>query len=144
MTADPAGRCAAGAGAPAASGDIVAGGCGGGCRQSSVQISFKATAEGSAASVEIVKVVLFEGTKELETLTPTNPKSWNGSGYTAWDQGVAPSADIRSSYSLSAPAWSKSSGSFSKQYKVRITVKIGDTTTVIDSEAVSREAAVAT
>lgn len=142
------------AGAPAAprpagdggAGDIAPGGCGGYCRSSSVQISFKASAEGKAASVEIVNVVLLEGTKELETLTPSNPKAWNaaGSGYTTWNQSVSPGAEVRSTYSLSAPSWSKIGGTYTKQYKVRITVKIGDGTTVIDSEPVSREAPVAT
>lgn len=127
------------------SGDIAPGGCGGYCRQSGVQISFKASAEGSAAAIEITKVVLIEGAdKELETLTPSNPKAWNGTGYVTWNQNIAPSAEVRSTYSLSSPAWSKNGGNYTKQYKVRITVKVGEGTTVIDSEPVSREAPVAT
>ena len=127
------------------SGDIAPGGCGGYCRQSGVQISFKASAEGSAAAIEITKVVLIEGAdKELETLTPSNPKAWNGTGYVTWNQNIAPGAEVRSTYSLSSPAWSKNGGNYTKQYKVRITVKVGDGTTVIDSEPVSREAPVAT
>jgi hypothetical protein len=110
-----------------------------------VQISFKASAEGSAAAIEITKVVLIEGAdKELETLTPSNPKAWNGTGYVTWNQNIAPSAEVRSTYSLSSPAWSKNGGNYTKQYKVRITVKVGEGTTVIDSEPVSREAPVAT
>jgi hypothetical protein len=127
------------------SGDIAPGGCGGYCRQSGVQISFKASAEGSAAAIEITKVVLIEGAdKELETLTPSNPKAWNGTGYVTWGQNIAPGAEVRSTYSLSSPAWSKNGGNYTKQYKVRITVKVGEGTTVIDSEPVSREAPVAT
>ena len=126
------------------SGDAAPGFCGG-CRQSSVQISFKASAEGSAAPIEISSVVLIEDSgRELEVLTPSNPKAWNGSGYAVWNQTIAPGADVRSSFSLSSPAWSKHGSSFSKQYKVRITVKVGDGTTVIDSALVSREAQVAT
>ena len=110
-----------------------------------MQISFKASAEGSAAAIEITKVVLIEGAdKELETLTPSNPKAWNGTGYVTWNQSIAPGAEVRSTYSLSSPAWSKNGGNYTKQYKVRITVKVGEGTTVIDSEPVSREAPVAT
>jgi len=139
------GSCAPGAAPREGSGDIAPGGCGGYCRQSGVQISFKASAEGSAAAIEITKVVLIEGAdKELETLTPSNPKAWNGTGYVTWNQNIAPSAEVRSTYSLSSPAWSKNGGNYTKQYKVRITVKVGEGTTVIDSEPVSREAPVAT
>ncbi len=138
----------AGSGAPSMepSGD-VAPGCGGGftCRQTSVQLSFKATNEGSSAPVQITRVVLLEETdSELQDLASSNPRAWTEAGYAVWDQTIAPGAELKASYALTAPTWSKHGASYSKRYKVRVTVQVGDQTTTVDSAATNREAPVAT
>jgi len=143
LSADCAGP---GAGAPAPGEAAPSPGCGGyTCRQTSVQLSLKATNEGSAAKVSITKVTLLEESDvSLEDLASSGPRVWTEAGYATWDQEIAPGEDVKSSYSLAAPAWSKHGASYSKRYKVRVTVQVGDESTTVDSAPTNREAPVAT
>ena len=126
------------------------GGCGGYCQQSNVQIAFSAGAGSQAARIEIVRVELLDSTGSIvDTLTASKPQAWNGGSYAAWDQTVKPAGDTKTSYDLTAPAWSKidSSGtsrSYSAKYKLHVTLRIDGVEITLESTDLSREPAVAT
>jgi hypothetical protein len=118
------------------------------CGQSNVQISFT-SADGSApAKIEIVAVTLHDATdgSQVDQLTPSNPQKWDGTGgYVAWDQTIAPKTELKASYTLSAPKWSTMSDqSFSRKFRLQVSLKIDGTLVVLQSEVLSREPPVAT
>ena len=127
------------------------GDCGGGgfgCQESNVQIAFTSTDGSAAAKIEIVSVTLHDATdgSEVDELDASNPQKWNSTGgYTAWDESIAPKTELKASYSLSAPAWSTMKDtSFSRKFRLHVTVKIDGSEIVLESAELSREPAVAT
>lgn len=138
---DVAGRCA-----PSESG-FAPGGCGG-CQQSNVQISFSASDGSAPAKIEILAVTLHDANDgaEVDQLEVSNPQKWSSSGgYSSWDQTIAPKTELKASYTLSSPAWSTMSDtSFSRKFRLRVTVKVDGTQVVLQSAILSREPAVAT
>lgn len=148
------GSCAAAsdAGADGGGGFAPAPGCGGTsyCQQSNVQIAFSAGAGSQAARIEIVRVELLDATGSIvDTLTASKPQAWNGNGYSPWDQAVKPAGDTKTSYDLTAPAWSKidsngTSRSYSAKYKLHVTLRIDGLEIKLESNSLSREPAVAT
>ncbi|MDP9002266.1 MAG: hypothetical protein M3O46_19405, partial [Myxococcota bacterium] len=75
--------------------------CGGPCEYSSVQLSF-ASRSGSAAHIQITKVALVDAATgmDLQALTAYTPLVWNGTQYTPWDETIAASSQIKTSYTL--------------------------------------------
>jgi hypothetical protein len=139
---DVAGKCAADESGFAPSG------CGGYCQQSNVQISFTASDGSAPAKIEILAVTLHDATDgtEVDQLETSNPQKWSTSGgYSAWDQSIAPKTELKASYTLSSPAWSTMSDtSYSRKFRLRVTVKVDGSTVVLQSAELSREPAVAT
>lgn len=150
-------ECGGGGGAPA-QGDVsgrcasdesgfAPGGCGG-CQPSNVQISFTSSEGSTPAKIEILAVTLHDAGdgSELDQLETSNPQKWSTSGgYSAWDQTIAPKTELKASYTLSSPAWSTMSDpSYSRKFRLRVTVKIDGTQVVLQSATLSREPAVAT
>jgi hypothetical protein len=123
------------------------GGCGLPCQQSNLQLSFKTGAgEGKSAKIAITSVALHDaknGTK-LDTLTASAPKSWMGNGYGAWDETLKASSDLKATYDLSAPNWSKIGGQFLGEYRLLVTLDIDGTLVTLESTILSREPPVAT
>lgn len=133
-----------------ASADAGAGGCGAICRPSSVQLSFKATGGTKPAKVEILSVKLHTDAdgKYVDELSASAPTVWND-GYAAWDETISPGADLKASYTLSAPKWSTYGGAdarmASTQYHLLVTVRIdGGGVIVLKSAAIAREPEVVT
>src|SRR4029078_9549384 len=94
--------------APTPEGD--ARGCGSICQRSNLQLSFKTGANaGKTAKVEVVTVTLHDAKNgaNLATLVASAPRSWNGTSYVPWTEILTSSSDVKASYDLSAPAWSK-------------------------------------
>ena len=132
------------------------GGCGGPsyCQQSNVQLAFTASAGTQSAKVEVVSVTLLDAASGnlADTLKASHPQVWNGNGYTTWDESIKPGGDMKASYDLSAPAWSKLSGtsdsrttaSYSTKYKLQVTLRIDGVEFTLESTELSREPAVAT
>lgn len=130
------------------------GGCGGTsyCQQSNVQIAFNAGTGSASAKVEIVSVTLLDSASGnvLDMLKPSHPQVWNGNGYATWDETIKPAGDLKASYDLSAPAWSKLSASDSRlssygtKYKLHVTLRIDGVEITLESTDLSREPAVAT
>jgi hypothetical protein len=133
---------------PADAGPRGTGPCGGQCDFSNVQLSLSSESIGSVVHVQIGKVALLDAATgtELQTLSAYTPVIWNGTQYVAWDESVAPSSQVKASYTLSPPAWSTldPSFSYSHQYKVRIEVDAGGATVVLESPPVTRPAPFAT
>ena len=130
------------------------GGCGGTsyCQQSNVQIAFTAGKGTQSAKVEIVSVTLLDSETGnlLDTLKSSHPQVWSGNGYASWDETIKPAGDLKASYDLSAPAWSKLSASdsrlssYSTKYKLHVTLRIDGVEITLESTDLSREPAVAT
>lgn len=141
-------------GAPA-QGDCAIGGCTSYCQQSNVQIAFNAGAGSKAAAVRIIKVELVDSVtgNVVDTLTASKPQVWNGSTYSAWDQNVTPGGDLKASYDLTAPKWStidssttaggttadgKGTSSWSKAYKLHVTLTIDGIEIILESTDLNR------
>jgi hypothetical protein len=113
-----------------------------------IQLAFLAEAADSSASVEIVSVTLVDATSGsvLDTLEATSPQVWNGSTYTPWNQQVTAGGDLKASYKLSTPAWSTIEGgtngrtSFSRKFKLRVTLRIDGVDVLMQSLELNREA----
>jgi hypothetical protein len=107
------------------------------------------SSEGSApAKIEILGVTLHDASDgaELDQLDVSNPQKWDPSGgYAAWDQTITPKTELKASYNLSSPSWSTiGDQSFSRKFRLRVTVKVDGSTVVLQSAVLSREPAVAT
>jgi hypothetical protein len=125
------------------------GGVGDSCRKSSVQLAFTASAGGSKAKAVITKVVLLDAATDAQVaeLSPLgSAQVWNGSSYIDWDSFVAPSSSLKTQHRLTTPALSTGAArqDYSKQYRFRVTVTVDGTSTIVTSEIVNREPAVAT
>jgi hypothetical protein len=136
-SSDFAGKCAS------ESGD-----CGSYCQQSNVQISFTSSDGSTPAKIQILAVTLNDAGdgSELDQLEASNPQKWNTTGgYAAWDETITPKTELKASYTLSSPAWSTMSDqSYSRKFRLRVTVKIDGAQVVLQSAILSREPAVAT
>ena len=127
------------------------GGCGSSyCQQSNVQIAFNAGQGAGSARIEVVTVTLHDAASGdlVDTLVPSKPQAWSGNGYTAWDQSIPPAGDLKASYNLSAPTWSKiTSGgntTYSTKYKLQVTLRIDGSEITLESTNLNREPQVAT
>ena len=117
-----------------------------------MQIAFNADTGSQSAKVEIVSVTLLDSASGnlLDTLKASHPQVWNGNGYATWDETIKPAGDLKASYDLSAPAWSKLSASDSRlssygtKYKLHVTLRIDGVEITLESTDLSREPAVAT
>lgn len=116
------------------------------CRQSSMQVGF--TTEGTGnARVEVVAVKLLDANagNEVSSLTASQPQSWNGSTYVTWDQTLSPNGSLKSSYRLSSPGWSAmgTTDTYSREFRIKLTLKIDGVETTLQSAPIRRESAVA-
>jgi hypothetical protein len=122
--------------------------CGSTCQASNLQLVFKTGGTGQAGRIEVTSVTLHDASgTEVGALTATNPQSWNGRSYVSWDQTVSPNTELKTSYTLSSPQWSKINGgtaSYSAKYLVRISLRLDGATLTLESTALSREPSVAT
>jgi len=123
--------------------------CGGPCDFSSVQIAFTAGKTGTTAHVSVLSGAIVDASTgaELQSLTASTPLVWNGTKYQPWDETIAASSELKASYTLSPPAWSTfdRDGSYERQYKVRIVVRLdGGAPVTLESQAVTRDPPVAT
>jgi hypothetical protein len=126
---------------------VGTGPCGGPCDFSKIQLSFKAGPTGSA-HVKISGAAILDGATgaELQKLTVYTPLVWNGAQYVSWDENIAASADLKTSYTLSPPSWSTidASGSYTRQYRVRVDLAIDGAAVSLESDALSRDPPIAT
>jgi hypothetical protein len=125
--------------------------CGGGsyCQQSNVQIAFTTSQGNKAAKVTIVEVTLHDATNgsKVDTLASSTPQVWTGSAYAKWDESLQPASEIKASYNLAAPGWSRlSSGtnSYAQKYRLHVTLEIDGVQVILESAVLNREPQVAT
>jgi hypothetical protein len=144
---------AAGTCAPSDSGADAASGCGGPsyCQPSNVQLAFTAAAGTKSAKIEVLDVTLLDqaSAQILDVLTASHPQVWSGNAYAPWDELVTPSSDMKTSYDLSAPAWStlnakSPTSTYSTTYKIYVTLRIDGVKLTLQLVDLSREPAVAT
>lgn len=118
------------------------------CTQSTMQLSLKHDAS-DAQRVEVVAVrLLVAGKSEsLGTLPARKPSKWSESGaYDAWDERVPVGSEIKVSYRLGEPDWSKvqeelgeGQDPYGQRYILEVDLKIGGTTTTVRSPEFARE-----
>jgi hypothetical protein len=137
-------------------GDGCPAGGAGYCQRSNMQLAFKAGVGTKNAVIEVVKVALIDvsNSSVLETLAVTSPAVWNGRLYTAWNQQVPPNGDLKASYDLASPDWSKIDGnnntgtssggtssrtSYSKNFKLHVTLRIDGVDVILESANLNRQ-----
>jgi hypothetical protein len=149
--ARPVGDCAAPPAGDAGSGRFV--GCGGFCRQTSMQWQIVAGAGMGSARIDVVTVRLLDAATNvpLETPIAREPGVWNeaSSMYNSWDQSIAYGTTLRTLYKLSGPTWSshgESTGRFasSRRYRLEVVVRVDGVARTIRSGEVLRESEIVT
>jgi hypothetical protein len=82
---------------------------------------------------------------QVDDLDASIPQKWTGTAYATWDQTIAPTTELKASYHLSSPAWSTMGDvSYSRKFRLHVTVKIDGTAVTLVSAELSREPAVVT
>ena len=125
------------------------------CADSNVQIAFNAEAGSNKTSIEVVKATVVDASSGelVDTLTSSDPQLWNGNGYAAWDQNVPAGGDLKASYTLSSPDWSKidgkqtgrsMGGSYAKSFTLHLTLRIGGVEIILESSNLHRQPQFAT
>jgi hypothetical protein len=116
------------------------------CTQSTMQLSIGHDAP-DAQRVQVVGVRLLRGTEVLGTIDARKPSKWNDSGlYDAWDERVPVGSEIKVSYRLGEPDWSKVQEKlgagvdvYSQRYILEVDLKMGDTKLTVRSPEFARE-----
>jgi hypothetical protein len=133
--------------APQTDAAVGPGPCGGPCRPSTIQIQFTAGVGSAPAHIEVADVRLLDSAGAmLQQLSASAPQVWDvtAGAYSAWDQTVSPSSQLKTSYTLSPPSWSSFGQSYSATYRLEITLRIDGTPLVLQSGPLNREPLVAT
>jgi hypothetical protein len=116
------------------------------CTQSTMQLSLAHDAS-DAQRVEVVAVRLMRGTEALGPIPARKPSKWNDAGtYDAWDERVPVGSEIKVSYRLGEPDWSKvqdklGSGvdPYGQRYVLEVDLKMEGHTFTVRSPEFSRE-----
>ena len=116
------------------------------CTQSTMQLSLAHDAA-DAQRIEVVAVRLMRGTDVLGKIAARKPSKWNDSGmYDAWDERVPVGSEIKVSYRIGEPDWSKVQEQlgagvdvYSQRYVLEVDLKMGGTTLTVRSPEFSRE-----
>ncbi len=118
------------------------------CRPSNMQIAFSTGTSGQPAHADIVSVTLRDDASgsDLQTLTATAPLAWNGTTYSSWDGTLKPAGDLKVTYTLSSPTWSKMSSSttYGSKYRLIVILRIDGTDMALESALLNREPVVST
>jgi hypothetical protein len=122
--------------------------CGGPCELSSVVLAFSSGSGTAGAHIQVTKVAMLDGAtgQELQALSAYTPVAWSGTQYVAWDETVAPSSQINTSYTLSPPSWSTlgPSYTYSHQYNLQITILVDGKAVTLESPPLTRPAPLST
>ena len=116
------------------------------CTQSTMQLSLAHDAP-DAQRIEVVGVRLLRGTDVLGTIAARKPSKWNDTGmYDAWDERVPVGSEIKVSYRLGEPDWSKVQQKlgdgvdvYGQRYVLEVDLKMGGTTLTVRSPEFARE-----
>lgn len=116
------------------------------CVQSTVQLSIVSEdAKTLPFSVRAVRLRKATGGGSIETMQVRAPKIWRDSGYSAWDEAVAPGSTLKVSYVLGAPDWAAvekvlEESSYGPLYVVELEVEVAGRLQTISSPLAPREA----
>lgn len=116
------------------------------CTQSTMQLSLAHDAP-EAQRVEVVAVRLMRGTDMLSPIAARKPSKWSESGiYDAWDERVPVGSEIKVSYRLGEPDWSKVQDklgadvdTYAQRFVVEVDLKMGGQTLTVRSPEFARE-----
>jgi hypothetical protein len=113
-----------------------------GCAQTSMQLVLKATPAAKATTIKIKKVELLDDKRKLlEVLTARQPSKWSGKKYDKWNEAIAASETLQTSYLLATPNWRKLTNgrrnAHTKKFQIRVTVTVGTTDRTIEKQAIA-------
>ncbi len=113
------------------------------CEQTSMQLSLHASGGPGPMKIQIKKIDLLDASdKVLGQLTARKPSRWDDKGnYVTWDESIAPSQTIATSYLLSSPDWNKiSNGRLNAQgklFKLRVTITVGSSERTVEKQVMT-------
>lgn len=115
------------------------------CQQTAMQILFDTRRIDAPLDVEILGVRLldYESREVHDELFWRNPKHWTESGYVAWEEVLRTLDPERTSYDLTAPAWTRiGDGDYWRTYSIvfelEVDVLIGDEEQTLLSGPINR------
>jgi len=118
---------------------------GGGCEQTTMQLSLRSAPAGAQPTqIRIKKVELLGPDHQpLGTLTSRAPTLWTDAGqYQDWNQTIDPGQTLAASYKLSAPDWSAVPGGrwspATQTYLIRVTLEVGTQERTVEKQAIIR------
>lgn len=138
---------------PADAGTGLVGGCGGLCRQTSVQLLFVADPGTGSADVAVTRVRLLDEATgaPAATLSSRDPQAWNDlrSRYEAWDETLSYGTSTRAMYKLSSPDWNSVGTAtdrfaYQRRFVLEVTVTINGVARTVRSAPVMREPEIVT
>ena len=131
----------------------LVGGCGGLCRQTSMQLLFVADSGTGSADVAVTRVRLLDDTTgaPAATLSSRDPQAWNDlrSRYETWDETVNYGASTRAMYKLSSPDWNSVGTAtdrfaYQRRFVLEVTVTINGVARTVRSAPAMREPEIVT
>lgn len=121
------------------------------CRQTGMQLSIEAAAEGASVPFEVVAIRLYDmETGALsDTLDPRAAQIFVDGAYGAWDEMIHPGDSLNVSYDSSSPDWTAIGGGNSwethgMRFRVEMDVRIDGVDRTLDFAPASREAEIVT
>lgn len=114
------------------------------CLQSTLQVAF-VSKDSRELRVSLNKLrLLSKDGVSLGTITARSPTLWQDNRYQPWDQALAPSTEVKASYKLSVPDWSKvqttlGMSTHAATYIVEADIVVGDTTQTVRSAQFARQ-----
>lgn len=114
------------------------------CLQSTLQVAFASTdTRGFRVSLNNLRLLSKDGAT-LGAINARSPSLWNDNRYQPWDQNLAPSAEVKASYKLSIPDWTKVQtalgiSTYAATYILEADIVVGDTTQTVRSAQFARQ-----
>lgn len=125
-------------------------GCGGWCTQTGVQLAIDAADGDTSVPFEVlaVRVRSMDGAL-LDELDPRAAQIFTDDGYGAWDESIAPNAQLRVRYDTSAPDWTAIGGgspweTYGMQFRIEMVVRIDGVERTLEFAPASRQSEIVT
>ena len=118
--------------------------CGSLCQQSYVTLAIAADGDAPAEFRVLGATLLTAAGIEVMSLRTNNPRIWDGSEFSAWDETIATPSESQVLYDLNGVSWTDSIESFRTTYRLRLDVEVDGSARTIMSEETTREAPIVT
>lgn len=106
------------------------------CEQTAVHLSIRSPASAAPTAIELQRVELLDRNgRVLEVLHGHSPSRWGTDRFVAWDERTVPGQTMAVGYKLSSPDWSKIPDANNRSFKMRVIVRVGDSTRTLEATA---------